>query len=1212
MQLKPSNNIHGAASIAQHHIPSTDDRKPIFKLIFDNTLTSHANAMASSIPLSSSPISPQTPMPSTSVSSTSSSTGVAVVGLGIGGVDSGAGGQGNPLQSPPNSYSRQSSQAPSAFSSATREQSPSVAPQGTSTSSDMAIASILPSLISSAAKSPADSQDIWRLCTKARDALPNGARLENLSWRLMHMSLKNKERKEEKERKEKSVGMEGVVENEGRNFESRKGTGFKGAFGNTAASKRQTIDVDIKTEDFDSVADPNDFSAFTPTTDADLASSFGIFAQLNSPAPDQHFGTPPSSQHQASHQHQLQMRMPGLEAGANAGMLDSGPMTASGGNASNDEMAFEYTNEEQAAADFAIRGYSMSMPVTNVFGGLTMEDALGSFRFDDHALGLGSISVDPSASIVGGGNDGLAGLDVTATTTAADLALQNVSAMALDTDEWMKQFIMDESLGAMPFSATGLDATAAVRFAPDNPSHPQPSQLMNVTASSAPSMPRPLHQRMVTTTTPPPSQLHNMAVRNPQQASFAAHAYLHQPPAAAHNNHHQSQPQLRRQPSNPAPPLQTAPEADIDPFRKQPVPVNKAPAASGLSSFRAVSFPHHLGSINDPRTSVSRDNRTLSGPGYNSEPVASASSSTSAGMKARGASLLKMDTSTSAPMPLASIAPQPAPPTTAAATAPAHPTQPSATRFAFKLPASLSGPATTTAAPSPASTTADKTPSPPVTIRRLPSTSLASSSSSTVSAAPTLPPASSAPASPAGLPAFQYYEPPPMADPPVIRCKNCDTTTTPLWRRNAAGDPLCNACGLFLKLHGVMRPMTMKTNVIKKRNRSSKKNPNGRPDGSESARPKGMLATSAPAASTRSAMKSQKKEDDGDGAPALTGDIVGHKVPIPSQPGKGGGLLSSKLAAASSTSSTPSPTSSASPQAQPATLIRPAAPKQAQPLQPYPTDRARALQSPTASTPSSTPSPTSSHPGTPLAIAHQPPTTTSTSLSTSATAASAGNFRDFTSTNYTPRSAPQFNAGFLDDPRDMPFPTGAHSHAHAPPPLSMPHQGMYMHTQHGHYNTNAVVSPPSSASSNTGAAQAQAFRGIAPRSSSGTMFEHNSGMQGQQQQQQPMQGQWFTGVSQSLPGVAIPRPSMQQQQQMPVGSFSGTGSYDRTGLTSNKRARMEGDDGESRDVPTAEMMEQLVRQFLEAQGRKGGVPRSEEERRGTVEQIRRLLGLKDD
>ena len=50
-------------------------------------------------------------------------------------------------------------------------------------------------------------------------------------------------------------------------------------------------------------------------------------------------------------------------------------------------------------------------------------------------------------------------------------------------------------------------------------------------------------------------------------------------------------------------------------------------------------------------------------------------------------------------------------------------------------------------------------------------------------------------------------------------CQNCGTSTTPLWRRNEMGSVLCNACGLFLKLHGRPRPISLKTDVIKSRNR---------------------------------------------------------------------------------------------------------------------------------------------------------------------------------------------------------------------------------------------------------------------------------------------------------------------------------------------------------------------------------------------------------
>ncbi|XP_065126405.2 trans-acting T-cell-specific transcription factor GATA-3 [Paramisgurnus dabryanus] len=52
-----------------------------------------------------------------------------------------------------------------------------------------------------------------------------------------------------------------------------------------------------------------------------------------------------------------------------------------------------------------------------------------------------------------------------------------------------------------------------------------------------------------------------------------------------------------------------------------------------------------------------------------------------------------------------------------------------------------------------------------------------------------------------------------------IQCVNCQTSTTTLWRRNANGEPVCNACGLYFKLHNVNRPLTMKKEGIQTRNR---------------------------------------------------------------------------------------------------------------------------------------------------------------------------------------------------------------------------------------------------------------------------------------------------------------------------------------------------------------------------------------------------------
>ncbi|XP_045561444.1 GATA-binding factor 2 isoform X2 [Salmo salar] len=61
------------------------------------------------------------------------------------------------------------------------------------------------------------------------------------------------------------------------------------------------------------------------------------------------------------------------------------------------------------------------------------------------------------------------------------------------------------------------------------------------------------------------------------------------------------------------------------------------------------------------------------------------------------------------------------------------------------------------------------------------------------------------------------------------QCANCHTSTTTLWRRNARGEPVCNACGLYFKLHNVNRPLTMKKDGIQTRNRkASNKNKKGK------------------------------------------------------------------------------------------------------------------------------------------------------------------------------------------------------------------------------------------------------------------------------------------------------------------------------------------------------------------------------------------------
>lgn len=52
-----------------------------------------------------------------------------------------------------------------------------------------------------------------------------------------------------------------------------------------------------------------------------------------------------------------------------------------------------------------------------------------------------------------------------------------------------------------------------------------------------------------------------------------------------------------------------------------------------------------------------------------------------------------------------------------------------------------------------------------------------------------------------------------------IECINCRQTQTPLWRKNEHGEPICNACGLYAKLHNKNRPVTMRKATIQRRRR---------------------------------------------------------------------------------------------------------------------------------------------------------------------------------------------------------------------------------------------------------------------------------------------------------------------------------------------------------------------------------------------------------
>ena len=53
-----------------------------------------------------------------------------------------------------------------------------------------------------------------------------------------------------------------------------------------------------------------------------------------------------------------------------------------------------------------------------------------------------------------------------------------------------------------------------------------------------------------------------------------------------------------------------------------------------------------------------------------------------------------------------------------------------------------------------------------------------------------------------------------------VTCTNCSTSTTSTWRKDKEGRPLCNACGLYLRVHGTPRPSEWARNgTVMRRNR---------------------------------------------------------------------------------------------------------------------------------------------------------------------------------------------------------------------------------------------------------------------------------------------------------------------------------------------------------------------------------------------------------
>jgi transcription elongation factor Elf1 len=62
------------------------------------------------------------------------------------------------------------------------------------------------------------------------------------------------------------------------------------------------------------------------------------------------------------------------------------------------------------------------------------------------------------------------------------------------------------------------------------------------------------------------------------------------------------------------------------------------------------------------------------------------------------------------------------------------------------------------------------------------------------------------------------------ARPEGTACNNCATTTTTLWRRIKENETVCNACGLYFKVHGRDRPTQLRKDILQTRKRKSIKN----------------------------------------------------------------------------------------------------------------------------------------------------------------------------------------------------------------------------------------------------------------------------------------------------------------------------------------------------------------------------------------------------
>ncbi|KAJ7499119.1 hypothetical protein FB451DRAFT_1204305 [Mycena latifolia] len=118
----------------------------------------------------------------------------------------------------------------------------------------------------------------------------------------------------------------------------------------------------------------------------------------------------------------------------------------------------------------------------------------------------------------------------------------------------------------------------------------------------------------------------------------------------------------------------------------------------------------------------------------------------------------------------------------------------------------------------------------------------------------------------------------------MAQCYNCHTTATPLWRKDDEGKTVCNACGLYYKLHGSAHPISMKSDVIRKRSRHDARRGGVSASVSETPTASPGVSRRASPAPDRHAPSSSTSASAGRASPTLAPDsTTAHSYDMPSE-----------------------------------------------------------------------------------------------------------------------------------------------------------------------------------------------------------------------------------------------------------------------------------------------------------------------------------------